>query len=125
MTTTITGGCYCGDIRFKAEAETTHSTICHCSNCRRAAGAQSVAFVTVPSSDFAFTQGKSIEFLTETKAIRTFCGRCGSSLTYVGDDRKHEIDIHAGCLDHPENFPPNKDFFADEKLPWVPLGRQE
>lgn len=122
---TISGGCYCGDIRFVAKGDATHSTVCHCSNCRRAAGAQSIAFVTVPSLDFEFTQGKPVTFLTETNALRTFCGRCGSSLTYVSHTRKQEVDIHTACVDQPENYPPNKDFFPDEKLSWVPLVRQE
>jgi hypothetical protein len=33
--------------------------------------------------------------------------------------RPHDIDITTGSLDHPEKFPPNRDFFVEEELPWV------
>lgn len=125
MADTIEGGCYCGDVRFTADSDATHSTICHCDNCRKAAGAQSVAFVTVPAVTFHFTSGKPASFNTETKAIRTFCNRCGSSLTYVGHDRPQDVDIHTGCLDAPERFPASKDFYTEERLPWVPLIRDD
>jgi hypothetical protein len=45
-------------------------------------------------------------------------------LTYERDTRPDEIDITTGSLDHPEDFPPSKDVYADEKLSWVPLVRR-
>jgi hypothetical protein len=119
--TAIIGGCYCGAVRFTASHEPMHQANCHCANCRRAAGAQSVAWITVPVSHFAFEKGTAKRFRTETKAWRTFCDVCGTSLTYESDDRPGEIDITTGSLDHPEKFPPTKDIFPEEKLPWVPL----
>ena len=117
----MSGGCYCGEIRFKATAAPRSQANCHCDNCGRAIGAQAVAWITVKRSDFAFEKGGPKRYRTETNAWRTFCGNCGSSLTFEGDDRPDEIDITTGTLDHPERFPPNKDVFAEEKLPWVGL----
>jgi len=89
--------------------------------CRRAAGAQAVAWVIVKHSDFKWETGKPHGYKTDTGAFRTFCGACGTSLTYETDRRPDEIDITAGSLDHPENFPPTKDVYPEEKLPWVDL----
>jgi hypothetical protein len=94
---------------------------CHCSNCRRAAGAQAVAWITVPLAEFRFTSGQPKRYKTDTGAYRTFCSDCGTSLTYEIDSRPGEIDITTGSLDDPESFAPTKDVFADEKLTWVPL----
>lgn len=122
---TITGGCYCGRIRFRGGAATPlHQANCHCANCRRAIGAQAVAWITVRLADFACEQGVPRRYRTDTGAWRSFCGDCGSSLTYEHDSRPNEIDIATGTLDHPEDFPPNRDVFAEEKLPWAPLVRQ-
>ncbi len=121
----ITGGCYCGVIRYHATEAPLHQVVCHCENCRRATGAQSVAFITVPAESFAFIQGEPTQFRTDTSATRTFCASCGSTLTYVADERKNHVDIHTGSLDHPESFAPTKDVFAEERLPWVALVRQE
>src|SRR3954468_1097628 len=117
----ISGGCYCGAVQFNARGKTLHQANCHCANCRRAAGAPAVAWITVRTSDFKFTKGKPKRFRTETKAWRTFCSMCGTSLTYENDNRPGEIDITTGSLDHPEKFAPNKDVYAEERLSWVPL----
>ena len=119
--TPITGGCYCGQIRYRAIEEPIYRANCHCANCRRAAGAQAVAWITVKSPAFAFEKGTPRRFRTETGAWRTFCERCGTSLTYENDTRPGEIDLTSGSLDRPEDFPPNKDVFPEEKLPWVDL----
>ena len=117
----ITGGCYCGRIRFSATGEVMQSANCHCENCRRAAGAQAVAWITVPKSSFRFEQGEPKYYRTDTGALRTFCDTCGTSLTYEIDRRSNEIDITTASLDHPEQFPPKRDVFPEEKLHWVPL----
>ena len=119
--TPITGGCYCGQVRFRASQEPIYQVNCHCANCRRAAGAQSVAWITVRLSDFEFEKGTPRRYRTDTGAWRTFCDLCGTSLTYEKNTRPGEIDITTGSLDRPEDFPPTKDVFPEEKLPWVGL----
>jgi hypothetical protein len=119
--TPISGGCYCGKVRFKATSKPMHQANCHCENCRRAAGAQAVAWITVKRTDFEFEKGDAKRYRTHTGAYRTFCDSCGTSLTYENDNRPEEIDITTASLDHPEDFPPNKDVFPEEKLPWVRL----
>ncbi|HJT81554.1 MAG TPA: GFA family protein [Chthoniobacterales bacterium] len=117
----IEGGCYCRKVRFCAAGKILSRANCHCGNCRRAAGAQSVAWITVPANEFSFTSGEPKRYRTDTGAYRTFCGECGTSLTYEHDSRPGQIDITTGSLDLPEKFPPTKDVFADEKLSWVSL----
>ena len=98
-----------------------HQANCHCQNCRRAAGAQAVAWITVDRSNFRLEKGQPKKYRTETGAVRTFCDRCGTSLTYEIDKRPDEIDVTTGSLDDPEAFPPTRDVFPEEKLSWVPL----
>ena len=40
----IAGGCHCGAIRYEAEGEALTSALCHCTDCRRHAGAPMVAW---------------------------------------------------------------------------------
>jgi hypothetical protein len=51
--------------------------------------------------------------------VRTFCGRCGTSLTYEVEQRAAEIDITTASLDDPEAFPPTKAVFEEQKLSWA------
>ena len=115
----ITGGCYCGAVRYRATCEPEHSTICHCANCRRAGGAQSVAWLTFPLDHFAFVEGEPVSYRTDTQATRTFCGRCGTPLTYQNDSRPDDIDVTTGSADDPEAYPPTRDVWEEEKLSWV------
>jgi hypothetical protein len=119
--TSITGGCYSGAVRFQAAQAPLSQTTCHCANCRRAISAPSVAWITVNRADFHFAQGNPKRYRTDTGAWRTFCAGCGTSLTYENDTRPDEVDITTGSLDHPEDSPPTRDYFTEEKLPWIPL----
>ena len=121
----VTGGCYCGKVRYRANPPVLFQANCHCANCRKAAGAQAVAWITVKLAEFVWEKGKPERYQTETEAYRTFCGSCGTSLTYENEKRPNEIDITTGSLDYPEAFPPNRDVFPEEKLSWVPLIKVE
>ena len=121
QTILITGGCYCGKVRYKVTRKPIYQANCHCGNCRRAIAAQSVAWITVGRSDFEFEMGNPKRYRTDTGAWRTFCDSCGTSITYESDMRPDEIDITTGSLDRPEDFPPTEEIFPEEKLPWVDL----
>ncbi len=115
----ITGGCYCGAIRYRATENPNHQGMCHCGNCRRVSGAQSLAWVTFKSDQVEFTKGERSKFRSETRATWSFCGNCGTTLSYENDRRTDEIDLTIGSLDDPEQFPPKDATYAEEKLSWV------
>jgi hypothetical protein len=115
----IEGGCLCGRVRYRATTRPVHQTICHCASCRRASGAQSLAWVTFPLDRFAFVQGEPVRYQAENGARWGFCAQCGTSLTYEIGRRPGEIDITTGSLDDPEAFPPTAAVNADEKLSWT------
>jgi len=117
------GGCYCGHVRYVLTGEPETAGLCHCSNCRKAIGAQAVAWVIVKKEFFSLTAGEPARYQTETGAWRTFCPKCGSSLFYESPKRAEQIDVTVGSLDHPELFPPQWDVFEDERVSWVPLAR--
>ena len=58
---------------------------------------------------------------TDTKAWRTFCQDCGTSLTYESTKRTDQVDIITATLDHPESFAPTEDAWDEERLSWVAL----
>src|SRR6201988_3022875 len=96
------GGCLCGAIRYVAHGAPTVSMICHCNSCCRAAGSPAVAWLTFPASQFSLVRGSPSEYHSTAPVTRTFCSRCGTSLTYVHAERPSEIDVTTSSLDHPE-----------------------
>jgi hypothetical protein len=115
----IQGGCFCGAVRYRAAEPPRVSTNCHCADCRKACGAQAVAWVTFPVHSFAFVQGEPARFRSSPPVVRTFCCHCGTQLTFQHDKRGGEIDVTTASLDDPEAFPPEKEVFKEQKLSWV------
>jgi len=51
--------------------------------------------------------------------VRYFCSDCGTHVACMNDSHAELIDIPVGRLDRPEAVVPQKDIFADTRLPWV------
>ncbi|MBT3268437.1 GFA family protein [Candidatus Poribacteria bacterium] len=119
----IEGGCLCGAVRYRATGPPQHQTMCYCANCRRASGAQSVAWVSVSRGAVEFTRGEPSRYRYAREdgrnIERVFCGDCGTQLTYAADGPDDGVDITTGSLDDPEAYPPHGESWAEEKLSWV------
>jgi hypothetical protein len=112
------GGCLCGGVRYRVAGEARTSAICHCVSCRRASGAQSVAWVVFPSEAFSFVSGDPGEYRSSAGVSRTFCGRCGTSLTYQHDENADSIDVTTASLDLPDELPPTRHVWLEDKVSW-------
>ena len=117
----LTGGCFCGHVRYEAGGVPFNPTVCHCSMCRRASGAPMVAWFTVPRSAYRVVAGVPARFASSDRATRTFCPRCGTSLTFEGDEFPDEVDITTASLDDPEVMPPLDHTRTKTQLSWVRL----
>ena len=117
----LTGGCHCGEVRYRATGETFHAGNCHCSICRRTTGAPFVAWFSVRREDFRFTQGNPQRYASSAKATRTFCAHCGTQLTFEHADFAAEIDVTTCSLDDPERVPPEHHIHTSARLKWVKI----
>jgi hypothetical protein len=119
--TTIEGGCLCGAIRYRIHGEPIVSGTCHCRSCRKASAAAIVPWLHVGSEQFAFTAGQPVEFQSSPAVTRTFCGRCGTPLTYRKTSYGNKLDVTTCSLDDPDAFPPVGHTWTSQKLRWVKL----
>ena len=113
----LAGGCLCGAIRYETEAAPFHETICHCDDCRRAVGAASVAWFSVPRERFHVTVGTPASYRSSQHVTRRFCAACGTSLTFE-EDGHLELDVTTASLDDAERVPPKDHTFARSRLSW-------
>lgn len=120
--TGLTGGCLCGAVRYRIEGgpkgDVAH---CHCSMCRRAAGSVAVTWFTVDPARLTFTQGAPARYRSSEKGERTFCGACGSPLTFWHADFPDDLDVTLGTLDRPEDMPATLNIWTQSRLPWLHL----
>ena len=112
----VKGGCLCGNVRYQITEKPEASAICHCVTCRRAAGAESVGWAVLPVGAFGFTSGQPKKYCSSEGVERTFCGRCGTTLTYKISVQT--IDFTLATLDDPEAIPPTKEVWCEARVSW-------
>lgn len=115
------GGCLCRAVRYVVNGLPIVATLCHCRSCRLAAGAPSLAWVVLRAADLIFTASVPARFESSPGIWRTFCSRCGTSLTYQRESERETIDVTTASLDRPDEFAPTKEIWVDHKLAWESL----
>ena len=113
------GGCLCGAIRYSIAGEPVLTEFCHCEICRRASGAPVMAWAGFRRPDFTVVAGEPALFLSSDGVGRTFCGRCGTTLTYDNARFPDDIYVSIGSLDVPESMPPERHIHDRERLSWL------
>jgi len=117
----LTGGCFCGRVRYEARGPAFNRTSCHCSICRRTSGAPFVAWFSVARSQLRFA-GEPARFRSSDKATRSFCPECGTQLAFELDAARDEIDVTTCSLDDPNRLAPTDHTRVSSRLEWVKLG---
>jgi hypothetical protein len=123
MTTTFTGGCLCGAVRYECTAEPIAMLKCHCRDCQRATGSPYAAAILLPAESFRFVKGK-LSYHLQARAKggqhkRGFCPECGARVTGgESEDKSEMIGILAASLDDPSLFQPTMDIFIEDLQPW-------
>ena len=117
----LTGGCFCGAIRYQTAGPAFDQTNCHCSICRRTTGAPFVAWFTVPATTFRWLQGTPTRFRSSDRGTRCFCPACGTQLTFQLDEVGNEIDVTTCSLDNPDTMPPADHSHTARRLTWIRL----
>ncbi|GAB6845616.1 hypothetical protein HNR00_001361 [Methylorubrum rhodinum] len=114
-----TGRCHCGAIRYTMRGEPVHNALCHCSDCRRHAGAPMVGWAMVPA-DQVTIEGEPTVYRSSEHGRRHFCGRCGTGLFYVNERMlPGMIDVQTGTLDDPASLPPQAHIQVAERIAWM------
>ena len=115
------GGCLCGAVRYRFDGEPLWVAHCHCGSCRRNTGAAFATFVGVRSGEFRYLCGSPQRFESSPGVFRSFCGACGTPLTYEAEKYPGEVHINIGSLDEPGQFRPQAHVFVAEQLGWLEL----
>lgn len=113
------GRCHCGRIRYEMPREVKHHALCHCSDCRRHAGAPMVGWA-MASADAVKITGTPKVYASSEHGRRHFCADCGTSLFYTNARiLPGLIDVQTGTLDDPNLLPPQVHVQAAERLRWM------
>ncbi len=122
----VTGGCHCGFITFRAEADPERTRVCHCADCQKLTGSAFRVVVPVPGEDFQLTSGEPTIYIktadSGTRRAHAFCPKCGSPIyaTDPGDGPK-SYGIRVGTLAERAHFIPQRQFWCRSAQPWAVL----
>ena len=124
-TAAITGGCFCGQVRFTIDSDPHGARMCWCRDCQRIASGSATVNVLFPEAAVHFTGDVStIEKTADSgnTVERGFCPRCGAQLySKTTAPKGAPMRIRAGTLDDPETMAPQAVIWADSAPSWAVL----
>ena len=115
------GGCLCGQVRYACLGAPNWVVHCHCASCRRASGGVVATWAGYTADTYVVTKGAPVHFASSPGVTRSFCGDCGSPLTYEAERFPSEIHVTVATLDRPEDFAPSRHVYSRERVPWLHL----
>jgi hypothetical protein len=119
-----TGHCLCGRVRYRARGQPKFRCYCHCESCRRATGAPVTAYAGYLLENFRFEGEPPSRYASSPHVTRTFCGHCGTPLTFESAEWPGEIHLLVGSADNPAagHLAPERHVFENERISWVRFG---
>lgn len=121
MTQEFTGGCLCGAVRYKCNAEPAMAGHCHCEDCRRSSGTGHSSHLAVPETALAITgevKGYARAADSGNVIIRHFCPTCGSALYSTNPAMSGLVFLRASSLDDLEVFKPQMHVYVSRAASW-------
>lgn len=118
----ITGGCYCGAVRYTVGAPPIATRVCWCRDCQYLAagsGTVNVVFAAAAFSVIGPLRDYASSADSGNRMHRQFCERCGTPVTSAAESRPHLVIIRAGTLDDPELAQPSLTIWTDSAPSWA------
>lgn len=119
----LTGGCQCGQARYRCDAAPTEVYCCHCVECRHQSASAFGISVIVPRAALELVSG---EIRTWTRATGSggelhcaFCPRCGSRLWHDPGPGSGSLSIKGGSLDNAIDLTAAHHIWTSRSLPGV------
>lgn len=122
MTETLTGGCLCGAVRYRAATDETLHYVCHCTDCQRYSGGAHHAAIVV-AADVLTVTGAPRHYLHRAESGRSiaryFCDACGGHLFTSPWPDVTRYSVKYGTLDEPAAFAPAAEIWARSRASWA------
>ena len=118
----ITGGCLCGKVRFRIDAEPIAMRLCWCRLCQYLAAGNATVNVVFPSDAIAI-EGTPTDYRSVADSgnvmHRRFCPTCGTHLFSEAESRPHLVIVRNGALDDTELLKPGATIWTTQAPEWA------
>ena len=89
----VTGGCLCGEVRYRSKGEVRWVAHCHCRWCQQASGAAFLTYIGFRTDDLEWTKGAPAS------------GVCGGGFAVADGDQLHAEEQAAAGQDSDDTRP--------------------
>ena len=117
-----TGGCLCGEIRYRIEHSVNSLRACHCTHCQKSTGTGSSVNAIVPAASVTFLKGTPRRYADKADSgntlYRYFCGNCGSPIYSQRETRPDIMVFRAGSLDNSSDLRVTGHIWTASARPW-------
>lgn len=119
---TLTGGCFCGRVRYSISAPLRDARSCHCSRCRKAFSGAGSAYAEVEPGTFSWVegQGELTRYASSPGWGLCFCRTCGTTLCGMYRGAVHGVTL--GSVDGDPGVAIEMHIFVGSKAPWDHIG---
>ena len=103
----ITGGCYCGAVRYQATGEALFKGQCHCRECQYVSGGSPNVVMGMAEPGFSYTKGAPKQHRRSdlpTPVTREFCADCGTHILAKSPGVPGAVLLKVGTFDDPSVF---------------------
>ncbi|MEZ5737692.1 MAG: GFA family protein [Novosphingobium sp.] len=120
---TITGQCFCGQVRFTINAEPVGARMCWCRDCQRIASGSATVNVLFPEEAVSYRgEITTLEKVADSgnTVERGFCPKCGSQMySKTVEPKGLPMRVRAGTLDDPELMAPQSIIWVSSAPSWA------
>jgi hypothetical protein len=114
----ITGGCLCGAIRYRIEAEPRATRACWCRTCQYLGAGNATVNVFFPSEAIV-VEGEIKEYASPADSgamvAHAFCPVCGTPVFTQSETRRQVKGVRAGTLDDTELGADRRRFYGHRR----------
>lgn len=115
-----TGKCFCGEVRFRLNAEIANVVNCHCNFCRSHSGGAFSTYAALPYAAFEITDGKeSLRTFGTGNGSKHFCGECGTPIFNLNGKYPGACMVYLGTLERCREILPKVNVWCESKLGWI------
>ena len=113
--TSLSGGCLCGRVRYRATPDHRDGYYCHCRMCQLAFGNTRAAFLNLRKAEVEWLTEAPAYYQSSKIARRGFCATCGTPLSFEYLDSER-MDLSVGSLDEPGSLKPISHFAVESRI---------
>ncbi|MCE7795409.1 GFA family protein [Sphingobium sufflavum] len=118
------GGCLCGQVRYRFSGAPLLTAVCHCRHCQKQGGSAFSVVCAIPAA--AYEQSGETRIFADRgesgKGVaRHFCPDCGSPIISVAEALPDMVIVKAGTMDDFAAVRPDAEAYCDSALSWLPV----